>query len=987
LSFYKTIGSILSVKKIALIGVAAIPSLYAENVYAQVPEEIIVTGTRIKQSNLLASSPVTSLTNEDIATRGITRIEDLINGLPQVFAGQGSNISNGSTGIATVDLRGLGASRTLVLIDGRRLASGTVNQIAADLNQIPAALVKNIDVLTGSAGAVYGSDALAGVVNFQMERDFEGLRLDAQIGAYQHKNNNKVIQSALSSSDNLANSLTGNRFDGATKDFTLIYGHNFRNGKGNITAYLGYRDAKELLQSSRDYSGCPISGGLEAGGQIFCGGSFTSAAGTFRVNTGGTGVSLFTIDPATGNTFQQVSLTGQAGLPNVPFYNFNSDNHFQRPDKRYTTGLFAHYDLAYRAEIYGSFMYADDRSIAQIAPSGNFFNSSIVSCDNPLMSSQQRNIICTSRGFGPNDNADLSIGRRNIEGGPRQTTLHHKSYRIVAGLRGNFRLLKGFEYDISAQFSSANLDQEFKNSISIRKMQNALLATTDVNGNTVCDSVIDGTDTDCVPINYFQIGGVTQAALDYVSTQAQQSGDYKQTVILATISGSLENYGFTIPGMSSSAKFVLGGEYRKDDYLYNPDATLISGDLAGKRAAESGFSGIFDSVEAFGELQLPLLENRIFAKDLTFKGAYRYADNSLSGGTHSYSAGGIWQINDVLRLRGNYQRALRVANAIELFQPKSLNLFSSIAGDPCAGAMPTGTLSQCANSGVTSAQYGNIIVNPTGQFNGVVGGNTDLNSEKSDTFTIGGIVQGVRSLAGLSASVDYFNIVVNDFIGTAQPIQSINECVFNANPFFCDLINRDPNSGSLWLNENGFVITQNINTGSLLTSGIDINAQYDKELPSGLGGLNLSLTGTYLFDLITQSVPNGSKNNCVGLYGGLCGSPSPRWRHIASLNWQTDHNFDARISWRHFADVKADSSLSAQAGSFDERLGAADYFDLAVTYRGLPDATIRVGANNIFDIEPPLSTSIKAGAGNGNTYPQIYDALGRFLFARVTLDY
>ncbi len=974
----------LSVKKIALIGVVVVPSLCSEGVYAQVPEEIIVTGTRIKQSNLLASSPVTSLTNEDIATRGITRVEDLINELPQVFAGQGSNISNGATGIATVDLRGLGASRTLVLIDGRRMASGTINQIAPDLNQIPAALVKNIDVLTGSVGAVYGSDALAGVVNFQMERDFEGLRLDAQIGVYQHSNGNEAIQTALRSSENLANSLKGNQLDGATKDFTLIYGHNFRNGNGNITAYLGYRDAKEILQSSRDYSGCPIRGGGIAGGQIFCGGSLTNATGTFSINTDGR---LFTIDPTTGNTFQQVSLTDQAGLPSINFYNFNSATHIQRPDKRYTIGLFAHYDLGYRDEVYSNLMYATDNSISQTAPSGNFFSSNLVSCDNPFLSNQQRDIICTSKGLGPNDTANLSIGRRNIEGEPRQTTLQHKSYRIVAGLRGDFRLLEGLEYDISAQFSSAKLDQEFNNEVSIRNIQNALLVTTDANGIPICDSVVNGTDLACVPINYFQIGGVTQSALDYISTRGQQNGRYKQTIMLATISGSLENYGIVVPGASSSAKFVLGGEYRKDDYFFNPDAALISGDIAGKGMAEVGFSGVFDSLETFGELQIPLLENRAYAKNLTFKGAYRYADNSLAGGNSTYSVGGIWQINDIIRLRGNYQRALRVANAIELFQSKSLTLFNSSAGDPCAGSSPTATLSQCANSGVTFAQYGNIAINPTGQFNAIVGGSTNLNPEKSDTFTIGGIVQGMGNFDGFSASIDYFDIAVNDFIDTAQPIQSINECVFNADPFFCDLIKRDPNSGSLWQSENGFVEAKKINTGSLFTTGIDINARYEKELPSGLGGLSVSLTGTYLINRITQSIPNGPKKNCVGLYGDLCGSPSQRWRHIASINWQTDHNFDAHINWRHFADVKADIGLNVQTGSFDENLGAADYFDLAFTYRGLSDATIRVGVNNIFDKEPPLSTSIRTSAGNGNTYPQVYDALGRFLFARITLDY
>ncbi len=969
----------------AMIGLALCSGSYANG---QVAKEIIVTGTRIKQTNLLASSPITSLTNEDIATRGVTRIEDLINGLPQVFAGQGSNISNGATGIATANLRGLGSSRTLVLIDGRRMASGTVNQVAADLNQIPAALVKNIDVLTGGAGAVYGSDALAGVVNFQMERDFEGIRLDAQIGAYQHNNDNQFFRSILETSDNLSAPMVENQLDGATKDFTLVYGHNFKNGKGNITTYLGYRSAKEIRQDARDFSGCFLINGLQSGGPITCRGSLISARGLFTNGAFDTSNFLFSLDPDADNEFQRVTLSGQAGLPAAPRFNFTPDNFFQRPDERYTAGIFAHYDLSPRDEIYADFMFADDLSIAQIAPSGNFFNTDLISCDNPFLSDQQRDIICTNRGFGPTDNADLLIGRRNVEGGPRRSRLHHKSYRAVLGIRGEFRSLLGFEYDVSAQHSVADLSETLENGLSISRLQRALLATTDAAGNPVCDSVLDGTDPDCVPIDYFSADGVTQAAVDYVSTQGQQGGLYKQTILLANISGNLGSYGVQIPGTSSGAKIILGSEYRKDYYRMDTDPRLISGDVAGVvGGSQVDIFGAFDSLEAFGELQLPLLENKPLAKDMVFKGAYRYADNSLSGGASIYSAGGIWQVNDALRFRGQYQRAVRVANAIELFLPTSARVFNFSSGDPCAGAAPRATLAQCANSGVTAAQYGNILVNPSGQFNALKGGNPNLNPEKSDTFTIGAIIQMSGPFEGFTISADYFDITVNDFIGTADPIQSIDNCVFDGTPLFCNLINRDPASGSLWLSDSGFIEANNTNIGSLFTSGIDINASYDTELPANLGGIGLTLTGTYLYDLIEQTFPGGPKIDCVGFYGSSCGTPNPRWRHIASLNWQTDYNIDARFSWRHFANVKADPSLNAAIGSFDEQLGAVDYFDLALTYRGLDNATIRVGINNIFDREPPISTSVGAGLGNGNTFPQVYDALGRFLFARVTLDY
>lgn len=970
------------VATLSLIGLAG---GFAQNTYAQVrpDDEIVVTGTRIKQKNLVASSPVTSINAEDIATRGVARIEDLVNELPQVFASQGSNIGNGATGIATVNLRGLddfnnsGSSRTLVLIDGHRMAPGTVKQTAADLNQIPAALVKNVDILTGGAGAVYGSDALAGVVNFQMERNFEGIRLDVQIGAYQHNNNNKAIQNVLSSSGNLIAPMQQNQLDGAVKDFTLVFGSNFNGDKGNLTGYVGYRNAKEITQESRDYSGCAFGGGT-AVGPFTCVGSFTTPLGTFGDAT--LGQFLTTLDTTTGNTFRNITFA------NGPTFNFNPTNHFQRPDNRYTAGVFAHYDVTPKDEMYLDFMYADDRSVAQIAFSGNFGNTTSVSCDNPFLSAQQRNQICTSRGFGPTAVADLTILRRNVEGGPRQDDLRHTSYRGLLGMRGDFRLLDGFEYDLSAQLHTVHMAENYVNELSIARMQNALLATTGPNGNSICRPDLVS-DPNCVPINWFEVGGVTQAALNYVSGRGFQDGNYEQVVILGTVSGDLGAYGFKLPGTEEGAKVVFGGEYREDDFELRVDQAFSSGDLSGQGGPTNGLTGSYDSWEGFGELELPLLEDQPFAQELTFKGAYRYADNEISGATNSYSAGGIWQMNDYLRLRGQYQRAVRVPNAIELFTPAAIGLFPFAAQDPCSGATPRATLAQCQNSGVTAAQYGNIAPNPAQQYNALFGGNSALDPEKSDTFTIGGVVRAPGALDGVLLSVDYFDIKVKDFIGTVVPSQAVNRCVQNAEPFMCALINRDPASGSLWLNPNGFVTATNLNTGSLQTSGIDASLEYNTDLPGNWGGLDTRITGTYLIDLLTESLPGDTPFECVGFYSGQCTTPSPAWRHIASVNWKTVWDTDVKLTWRHFSNVKAESQVGAVQGSNDAELGAQDYFDLAVAYRGIDGVTLRAGVNNLLDRDPPLTSSGGGFSGNGNTFPQVYDSLGRYLFARATIDF
>lgn len=968
----------------ATFGAAATPS------FAQT-DEIIVTGTRIKQKNAVATSPVTSVSSEDFAVRGTVNVEDLINELPQVFAGQGSNIGNGATGTATVNLRGLGASRTLVLIDGRRMGPGSPNAIASDLNQIPSVLIKNVDILTGGAGAVYGSDALAGVVNFEMDRQFEGVKLDVNIGAHQHNNNNDELQALLASSGNLNSQNSGNQLDGASKDFTLAFGTSFGEGKGNIVGYVGYREANEVLQGSRDYSACAFGSGRSAATAapgVSCVGSSTTPTGRFFPESGGS----FTLDENNTNEFRP-----WGGNPDT--FNFNPTNHFQRPDERWTAGIFAEYDLTEKDTLYTDVMYMDDRSVAQIAFSGNFGVTTEVSCDNPFLSANQAAVICDRASFTPEAQQrfdDLNVAplfflRRNVEGDPRQDDLRHTSFRGVVGMRGDARFADGWEYDVFASQSQVHLANNYLNEIHQTRAQNALYATTGADGQPTCRGDLV-TDAACVPINWFQIGGVTPDALSYVQGTGFQDGNVEQSVIQGVLTGDLNM--LKSPLATLPASIAVGAEYRYDQYELRTDDNFSQGLLAGQGGATIGLEGEFDSYEVFGEMNLPLIVDAPLVDELTFNGAYRYADNSLSGGASSYSAGLIYQPVPALRVRGQYQRAVRAANALELFRAQSLGLFDT--DDPCANgsttvtaANPNGiaaTAAQCANSGVTAAQYGNIDLNTAGQYNQLLGGNTNLSPEKSDTYTIGGVLTPTGALAGMVLSVDYFDIKVNDFIGQVPPDQTLNRCVFEGDPFFCSLINRNPANGSLWRTPDGFITATNLNTGSLSTSGIDANVTYGYDLGTK-GRMTFNYNATYLLDITTESLPGDTPFDCAGFYGSSCGTPNPEYRHIASVGWNSPWNLDTKLTWRHFGNVDAFTDVGAEAGSFDESLGAQNYFDVAFTYRGIEDVTLRAGVNNILDREPPLSSAVGAGFGNGNTFPQVYDALGRYLFARATINF
>ncbi|MBP8232325.1 MAG: TonB-dependent receptor plug domain-containing protein, partial [Rhizorhabdus sp.] len=336
---------------------------------------IIVTGSRIPQPNLTGVSPVTVVGSQEFKLQGTTRTEDLINSLPQTFAGQGGNLANGATGTATVDLRGLGSERTLVLINGRRLMPGDPVSSAADLNMVPAAIVKRVDVLTGGASSTYGSDAVAGVVNFIMDTDFEGFRIDGQYSLYQHNNSNDTLRAAHAARGFPFPS--GNTVNGGTVDVTVSFGGKFGDDdQGHFMAYAGYRKLKAASQSKFDYASCASQ--VNAAGVVSCGGSATSANGSFFDWNS----NLFQIGP--NRTF----------TPGFTPYNFAPLNYFQRPDERYTAGVFADYEVSPAFHPYMEAMFMDDRTVAQIAESGNFGNTLSIKCDNPLLSAQQRTQIC-----------------------------------------------------------------------------------------------------------------------------------------------------------------------------------------------------------------------------------------------------------------------------------------------------------------------------------------------------------------------------------------------------------------------------------------------------------------------------------------------------------------------------------------------------------------------------------------------------------------
>jgi outer membrane receptor protein involved in Fe transport len=968
----------------ALTAVGATSALAQENL-----GEIVVTGSRIRSANLESTTPVTQVTAADVVTQGVTRIEDLVNQLPQAFAAQNVTVANGATGTATLDLRGLGSPRTLVLIDGRRMPYGGVTNSAADINQIPTQMVERVDVLTGGASAVYGSDAVAGVVNFIMKKDFEGVQVTSQYNTYWHENDfggpgdvklRDVIAARAATNPNEFALPDSTVTDGEGKELSLMVGVNSGDGRGNITAYATVFDGDEVLQGDRDYSACSLN--PATGASFSCGGSSTSAGGRF---TDFGGLYNLTVDTATDpRPFDA----------NTDLYNFGPLNHYQRPERRYSIGAMGHYEFNEHADVYTQLMFNDYESIAQIAPSGNFFETNSINCGNPLLPSGILDDIgCDAAAVANNDSVTMYIGRRNVEGGGRQQSFANNSFRAVAGLRGAIN--DGWGYDVSAQYSNVRANTSTLNYFVTPRLANALNVV-DVAGVPTCQSVIDGTDLNCVPWNPFVPGGVTPDQLNYLQASGLQIGRISQEIYNGVINGDLGVYGIKSPLASDGLQVVFGTEYRRDTLDNTVDALQSQGLLAGSGGATIGISGSTKVTELFMEARVPIAQDQAFAESLSFDTAYRYSDYG-DVTTDTYKFGLEWAPIQDVRIRGSYQRAVRAANVVELFTAQGFNLFDA-PGDPCGAAArdPNASAEECIATGVPAGLVGAASLDsPAGQYNFLQGGNTALVPEESDTYSYG-VVFTPRFAPGLAITVDYFDIEITDTISIFGANNTWTACYANNDPAACDRINRNPGTGQLWVGT-GHVEDLNVNLGSVSTTGYDVNVGYTGIELGRFGSLALNLTGTYLLELITQPAPGIDLDptsrvrdwyDCTGFYSTVCGIPSPQWRHRFRTSWQTPWDVDLSFTWRYYHEVTGLTGPNnpMPSNQLDETLPAESYFDLAANWAITEKASVALGINNVLDDNPSISGAVGT-TGNGNTFPQTYDALGRYVFLRATVDF
>ena len=888
-----------------------------------------------------------------------------------------------------------------------------------------------------------------------MNRGFRGIRLDAQYGLYQHNNNNdirSIVNQRFTAPE-------GSTVTGGSYDASISLGSGFSDDRGSFVAYAGYRRETAITQDRYDYSICTLNpSGQNTGGvnDFGCGGSGTpersrfggllnltaartQARGPVPANSpaGTLGPLLFddaamlipTLTAPRLAAGSQTLLANNTLRPYVSLtdaFNFAPLNYYRRPSERYNLGAFAEYEISPAIKPYLDVMFNDYSTQAQIAPSGAFFGTRTVNCNNPLLLANAAlaasvcNVPGTTLGslptsvLGTPTQVQILIGKRNVEGGPRFNDIGYNQFRIVTGFKGD--ISEAWSYDAYYQAGQITFANTYRNDVSSTRIDEALLVT-----GTVANPVCTSGNAACVPYNVFNAGGVTAAAAGYIGIPLVITGRTRETVLQGTVNGDLTSYGLKSPLSEDGVRLSLGVERRTEALSTQPDLSYINGDGAGQGGPTLPIDGRYSVTDLFSEVGIPLVTDKAFFQDLSLEIGYRHSKYNVRGATQQNSAdtykfAGSWTPVEMLTLRASYNRAVRSPNIGELFTNQSVGLFAG--NDVCTGAAVNGrvngsengpttaaaqaaafTAAQCARTGVTAGQFGNLAVNSAQQYNFLGGGNLNLKPEKSNSYSFG-VVLNPKSgvLSGLLISADYYNIKVNQAVGGIGAQVILDQCIANGDPFFCGKITRAPASagpaaGSLFLDESGLVDDRTTNTGSLSTSGIDVNADY--RINIGANKVRWQFVGTWTDKLVTQPLTNGFDYDCAGYYGITCGNPNPEFRFNTNVKFTTASKFAITARMRYYSSVKVDGISpdtdlggNAPVGNVDERIKAVSYFDLLFALPIKDTATLRIGVNNVFDKDPPLISQANLGGfGNGNTFPGTYDQLGRSVFVNLTADF
>ena len=918
---------------------------------------IVVTGSRIARRDLVSSSPVAVIADEEFTLSGAVNVEQVINTLPQVVPGATSFSNNPGGGVATLNLRGLGSQRNLVLVNGRRYIFFDAGQVV-DINTIPAFLISSVDVVTGGASAVYGSDALAGVINFRLRDDLDGVIAGAQYNLTQ-------------------------RGDGRRYNAYVAMGSKFADNRGNIAVFAEYAKRGSIGQGQRDFSRRALGDGDtglvpfgSAGvpqGRIVAVGSPAAPASTIGAGTNYIGGGAFFATPGTSRPY--------AGAPDS--YNYAPSNFLMVPQERWTLGGYGEYEVSNGVTAFAEVNFINNRVQNELAATPLTQNVdfnvaqvcgrvSAADCNQiTTIANRQAAAQAASAGgntafpaytAGTGQFGALQPGFARLQANSRFTQISNRNaaddrnaFRVLGGIKG--ALTDTLNYEAYYMFSRTRNSQIQAGNVSRS-------AFTRLAGNGTC--------------NPFGLNQYSDACIAGVSILAQNTEISELQVAQASISGPLFQFGSS----NSPVAFATGVEWRQMSGQFIPDTALQSGDVVGFNAGQST-RGRYSAREAFGEILIPVVEEN-FIHRLELNAAARYSDYSLRavGGVWTY-AGGIRfaPIRDI-EFRGQYQRAVRAPNIAELFGGQSIGF--PPATDPCAlpSAATNATIrAVCVATGVPAASVGQAFLQPNSQIQGAFGGNPNLQEEVADTFTVGAVIRP-RFIPRLNVTVDYYDIRIKNAIATAGGgVNGILNLCYNViqDPTgpICGLISRDTQG---IISGPPFVVSAgNANLASLATRGIDAQVDYNQPLGFSLWGQSESrLNFFFLLNYSDKNnyVPTVGVNKtveCAGRFGLNCGNPTPKWKWSSRLSW-LDGPVTTSVRWRHVGAVRDDDDETA---FIVDRIKAYNLFDLTIGFNASDNFTLNLGVNNIFDKQPPIMGDNQE---QSNTYPSVYDVLGRDFF-------
>lgn len=934
--------------------------------------ELVVTGSLIARPNNTAVSPIVTVGDVAIRESGQATLQDALNQFPSFTTGGNAGTGGqGTGGRASINLHGLGTNRNLVLLDGRRLPLSDING-NVDVNILPDAIVSSVDVITGGASAIYGSDAMSGVVNFRTVRSLEGFKLD------------------------LMNTIS-ERGDAYRFNGSLAFGTNFADDRGHVVAAFTYSKQDPVNGSSRDffYDKTPSSF-IGTGTFVPSATNAPDAAVVQAVFTGyglpGARNPLLNLGFNNDRTlFFQTGAVNYRGARDTSGYLIVAGNvrmpvgqqiDFYNGLERKTAFLKADYELAPSITAYGQFMFVDLSVHTASGGSLTQFGAPLtVPLSNPFIPNDLRTILASR----PNPGAPFTINGRYVGVPYKNWDENYQIQQYLAGLKGS--IAADWTFDLFAAYDKTDHDQTMHFGVVKSRVQTLLNATD--GGASLCAGGYN-------PFGDANARGLSAACVAYMTKDALSTERLSQTQVQGQINGKLFDLG------AGPVQIAVVADWRRNVYDYVPDSDLRAQNIEAVIASAPA-SGRISVKEAAAQIDIPLLADRPFVRELGIGAAVRISDYSASGSVTSYEFDARWRPISPLLIRGSYQRAVRAPNIGELFSPQTGNQLvigtpPGSLGDPCdvrsnarTGANGARVATLCVAQGIPAAAIGSYTF-PTTATGQLTSGNLGLTPERATTYNIGFVLSSPATsglLSDFSLSVDYYNIQIKNVISTVPGLTVLSKC-FNldgSNPnyevanLYCQLVQRDA-AGQL-LN----VVTPFQNLGSLKTDGIEAQVNWAVPAPFGANGkLYVNSAVGWLHKYRVQLLPGGPVLDYTNISNGGAGTGSvppratPKWKALTTFGYRSE-GFNLGLRWRYQSSMDDVSSVLTPATA---SVGVPSYsiFDLFGSVRVNERFELRAGVNNLFDKALPFVASSQNG-----TDVALYDPIGRTFFVGVRTNF